>query len=157
MLHLASKSGRAASLPPEVRGTLGSSPLRASADSGTGFVLGADTAPARNGSAPSGAGDGPTPNETSILQAMSRRSFFVRVALVLLAATLAVSLPNFGFVVALMGAFTTMLVSFILPAVFFLLVHWRQLSWLRVGLCAGVVLLGFAGMAVGLANTLSGP
>ena len=53
-------------------------------------------------------------------------------------------------------AFTAMLVSFILPAVFFLAVHWRALSWLRTALCAGVVLLGFAGMAVGLTNTLSG-
>ena len=87
---------------------------------------------------------------------MSGRSLLVRVALVVGAATLAVSLPNFGFVVALMGAFTTMLVSFILPAVFFLAVHWRALSWLRMALCAGVVLLGFAGMAVGLTNTLSG-
>ena len=51
----------------------------------------------------------------------------MRIGLAVLAATLAVSVPNFGFVVALMGAFTTMLVSFILPAAFYLAVEWHVL------------------------------
>ena len=76
------------------------------------------------------------------------------VGLVVLAASLAVSVPNFGFVVALMGAFTTMLVSFILPTVFFLKVRWDELSRLKIFLCLAVLLLGFVGMAVGLENTL---
>ena len=82
------------------------------------------------------------------------RSLFIRVALVVGAAILAVSVPNFGFVVALMGAFTTMLVSFILPTAFFLRVRWGSLSRLQVTLCVGVLLVGFAGMFVGLVNTL---
>merc|ERR1711981_180191 len=59
----------------------------------------------------------------TLFETMSTRSLLVRLGLVLCAALLAVSVPNFGFVVALMGAFTTMLVSFILPTAFYLAVH----------------------------------
>ena len=93
---------------------------------------------------------------SGLLQAMSWPALFVRIGLVVVAATLAVSVPNFGFVVALMGSFTTMLVSFILPTAFFLIVRWHALSTLRIVLCIGVLLIGFAGMAVGLTNTLRG-
>ncbi|KAL1511985.1 hypothetical protein AB1Y20_005261 [Prymnesium parvum] len=95
-------------------------------------------------------------NRFTIFEAVSSRSLMVRVALVGGAAFLAVSVPNFGFVVGLMGAFTTMLVSFILPTAFFITVHWETLTRVQLGLCAGVIILGFAGMAVGLANTLYG-
>jgi amino acid permease len=92
----------------------------------------------------------------SFLQAMSGRSLLVRIGLVIVAAILAVSVPNFGFVVALMGAFTTMLVSFILPTAFFLKVRAHALNRLQKALCVGTLLIGFAGMAIGLTNTLSG-
>ena len=49
-----------------------------------------------------------------------------------------------------------MLVSFQLPTTFFMAVFWAELSPLRLGLCVGVLLVGFFGMAVGLVNTLSG-
>ena len=91
----------------------------------------------------------------ALFETMSTRSLLVRLALVVGAATLAVSVPNFGFVVALMGAFTTMLVSFILPTAFYLAVHWDGLSRISIFLCAAVILLGFAGMFVGLYNTLA--
>ena len=75
------------------------------------------------------------------------------------------TLPIFGrairyygalYVVALMGAFTTMLVSFILPTAFFLASTWGRLPLVQTALCIGVLILGFAGMYIGLANTLSG-
>ena len=87
---------------------------------------------------------------------MSTRSLLVRLGLVLCAALLAVSVPNFGFVVALMGAFTTMLVSFILPTAFYLAVHRDTLTTADAALCVAILCLGFGGMAVGLSNTLSG-
>ena len=81
-------------------------------------------------------------------------TFTLRVGLVVLAATLAVSVPNFGFLVAIMGAVTTMLVSFILPTTFFMVVHWEELTTMQFGMCVGILVLGVIGMAIGLYNTL---
>ena len=78
----------------------------------------------------------------------------LRVGLVALAAVLAVTVPNFGFLVALMGAVTTMLVSFILPTAFYMMVHWSQISRLQTALCSGIILLGLVGMGIGLYDTL---
>ena len=49
-----------------------------------------------------------------------------------------------------------MLVSFILPTAFYLAVHWQTISRLHAALCGLVLVLGFAGMVIGLANTLFG-
>lgn len=91
-----------------------------------------------------------------LFETMSRRQLLIRVALVVGAAVLSVSVPNFGFVVALMGSFTTMLVSFILPTVFFVLVHWDTLTRVQGILCALVLCVGVVGMGVGLVNTIFG-
>lgn len=92
----------------------------------------------------------------SLFEAMSTKSLLIRIFLVIGAAILSVSVPNFGFVVGLMGAFTTMLVSFILPTVFYVIVHWHSISRVNLMLCGCVIILGFGGMVVGLENTLSG-
>lgn len=93
--------------------------------------------------------------QESIFIGLNTLTFSLRVGLVLLAAFLAVSVPNFGFLVALMGCVTTMLVSFILPTAFYLQVHWRSgLSVPTLVGCFGILLLGFVGMGIGLYNTL---
>lgn len=101
-------------------------------------------------------GDGASEDEKgeSIFIGLSYLTFSLRVGLVVLAAVLAVTVPNFGFIVALMGAVTTMLVSFILPTAFYVLVHWGELNTPTLVMCALVVLLGFVGMVIGLHNTL---
>ena len=81
-------------------------------------------------------------------------TFALRLGLVVLAATLAVSVPNFGFLVAIMGAVTTMLVSFILPTTFFMVVHWEEMTKVQMIMCCGILVLGVVGMAIGLYNTL---
>lgn len=164
VLALANRSG--AALPRSVTGALQQSmgAMRAAvrtadddAASTTSTAASTATAAAAKASAAATASaDAALTPPPSLLQAMSGRSLLVRVGLVLVAATLAVSVPNFGFVVALMGAFTTMLVSFLLPTAFFMAVFWSELSPLHLGLCAGVLAVGFLGMAVGLVNTLSG-
>ena len=72
-----------------------------------------------------------------------------------MAAALAVSVPNFGFVVALMGAFTTMLVSFILPVAFYLYACRATLGPLAVGANALIIVIGLIGMVVGVQSTLA--
>lgn len=79
----------------------------------------------------------------------------VRLVLIALSGVLALSIPNFGFIVGLMGAFTTMLISFVLPAAFYLIVRGRSLSPLAIAGCVAVVAIGFAGMGVGLQATLA--
>ena len=144
-------------LPMEAVLALRSSPARSQKSADTSSVGSAELAGALKREAEeaaAAAADAARPS--ALFEAMSTRSLLIRLALVVGAAFLAVSVPNFGFVVALMGAFTTMLVSFILPTAFYMAVHYETLSKLHAALCAAVVLLGFAGMAIGLSNTLSG-
>ena len=117
--------------------------------------LAAETAIATD---PLGKGNGNGAHEeahhSSIFIGLNALTLALRVGLVALAATIAVTVPNFGFLVALMGAVTTMLVSFILPALFYAIVHWEGLGMGDLWLCGGIVMLGLLGMGIGLYNTL---
>ena len=68
---------------------------------------------------------------------------------------LATSVPNFALVVTLVGSICTMLISFILPAYFYLASHAGQLSTGMQLLNGGIVLVGFVGMFFGVAGALS--
>ena len=102
------------------------------------------------GSAGSGGGGAP-----GVFLAWDGLQVCLKAGLLALAAFLAVSVPNFGYVVSLMGACTCMLMSFILPALCNLFVHWHVHTALLRALNVAVVGLGFAGMAIGLQGTLS--
>jgi amino acid permease len=92
---------------------------------------------------------------TSVLQPMTATELASRVSVAASAVLLAISIPNFGFVVGLLGAFSSMLISFILPAAFYLHVHWSSLGAGSTMLCISIVIVGFVGMFVGLRNTLA--
>lgn len=97
--------------------------------------------------------DGEAP--ISFWQPMRAPEFALRVSLMIIAFIVAVSVPNFGFAVSLMGAFTTMLISFILPVVFYLCACWAQLSHVAIVVNVGIILFGFVGMVVGVQSTLA--
>ena len=54
-----------------------------------------------------------------------------------------------------MGAVTTMLISFILPTLFYLIVRWHSLSYPVLIGCFSILLVGVIGMYLGLQTTLS--
>ena len=91
----------------------------------------------------------------SLLQPMNATQFGLRLALVVVAFLVAVTVPNFGFVVSLMGAFTTMLVSFILPVAFYLFACSATLSPLAVVANMLIIAVGLVGMFVGVQSTLT--
>lgn len=90
-----------------------------------------------------------------LMQPLSAAQFSLRLGLVAVAFVVAVAVPNFGFVVSLMGAFTTMLVSFILPVAFYLYACRATLGPLAVGANALIIVVGFVGMLVGVQSTLA--
>ena len=86
---------------------------------------------------------------------MEAADFLLRLGLVAFAFLVAVCVPNFGFVVSLMGAFTTMLISFILPVAFYLYACREELSTVAVVLNVMIIAIGFVGMVVGVQSTLA--
>jgi len=101
--------------------------------------------------------ESPSSDDSSdgIWQPVTRLEFLCRVCVVASAATLAIVIPNFGFVISLLGAVSTMLLSFIIPAAFYLHVHWGELPLSHALLTGAIILLGFGGMALGLESTLA--
>jgi len=91
----------------------------------------------------------------SVWQSMTLIELVARVSVVTCAALLAIVIPNFGFVVGLLGAFSSMLISFILPAAFYLHVHYAELDDCRKAACALIVVVGIVGSIVGVQNTLA--
>ena len=87
-------------------------------------------------------------------QPYERRTWAIKALLMIIAALLAVTVPNFGFLVSMMGAVTCMLISFILPVMCNIVVHRQQLSTLGLASNIAIVLLGVVGMAVGVQSTL---
>jgi len=91
----------------------------------------------------------------SLLQPMRPSDLLLRIGLVVVAFFVAVCVPNFGFVVALMGAFTTMLISFILPVAFYMYACWGRLGPLAICANSLVIAVGFLGMVTGVQSTLA--
>ena len=90
------------------------------------------------------------------LQPSDLATVAIKVAMMALAGLVALTVPNFGFIVALIGAFTCMLISLILPTLCNLAVHGRELSKCAILLNVAIVAMGFVGMVVGMRSTLSG-
>ena len=83
---------------------------------------------------------------------VSLDSLVGRLLLLAAAGLLAASIPNFPFVIALIGSFTTMLISFIAPPLLYVGAHGRSLGWRSLSLNALLVLTGVAGMVAGVRN-----
>ena len=83
---------------------------------------------------------------------VSLDSLVGRLLLLAAAGLLAASIPNFPFVIALIGSFTTMLISFIAPPLLYVGAHGRSLGWRSLSLNALLVLTGVAGMVAGGRN-----
>lgn len=90
-----------------------------------------------------------------LLQPFDGVSLAIKICMMVAAALIALSVPNFGFIVALMGAFTCMLISFILPVLCNIAVHREDLSTLGIVLNVCIVLVGLVGMVVGVQSTLA--
>ena len=94
-------------------------------------------------------------DDNSLWQPMTRTELGARIGVVTAAAALAAVVPNFGFVVSLLGAVTTMLLCFILPTAFYLQLHRAELSTVNKLLSLSIIFVGLVGMVVGLQNTLA--
>ena len=93
---------------------------------------------------------------SGVLQPFDCASLGIKLGLVCLAAVLSLSVPNFGFVVALIGAFTCMLISLILPTLCHVAVHYAQLSYAALLADGAIVVVGLVGMVIGVQSTLAG-
>jgi vesicular inhibitory amino acid transporter len=90
------------------------------------------------------------------LQHSDATTLAIKVVMMALAGLVALTVPNFGFIVALIGAFTCMLISLILPTLCNLAVHGRELSTCAILLNVAIVAMGFVGMVAGVRSILSG-
>ena len=88
------------------------------------------------------------------LVAESRRSLF-RAALVLLTATVALGVPNFGLFISLIGSSCCALLAFVLPCVFYLKLHSDQLGPAEIALNAIAIFVGVAGAVLGTSNSIT--
>ena len=91
-----------------------------------------------------------------VLQHADALTLCIKVSMMTLAAVLATTVPNFGLIVALIGAFTCMLISLVLPALCHLAVHRTELSLCSLAMHAIIVLAGLIGMVIGVQGTLAG-
>jgi len=91
-----------------------------------------------------------------IFQDFNLVTLLIRAGLCAGSFAITVAVPGFAFVVSLMGAFTTMLVSFILPALLYLRVHAHKLGMLESAAYVAIIIAGFAGMYLGVSSVLAG-
>jgi len=94
-------------------------------------------------------------DEDGMFQPCDTLQVLIKVSLLILAAVIAVSVPNFGYVVSIIGAITCMLMSFILPAACNVIVHWHLYASHVLLLNGLIICLGFAGMVVGVQSTIA--
>ncbi|XP_072976289.1 amino acid transporter AVT1C-like [Typha angustifolia] len=83
-------------------------------------------------------------NQQSYLTAVS-----IRTILVLSNVVVALALPFFGFVMALLGSVFTMLVALILPCVCYLTIQRRSVNALQVSTCISIIMVGVACSCIG--------
>jgi len=79
----------------------------------------------------------------------------VRSALVVSTLLIALSVPFFGLVMALVGSLLTMLVTYILPCVCFLAILKRKATWHQVAACSFIIVVGVSCACVGTYSSLS--
>ncbi|XP_066317615.1 amino acid transporter AVT1C-like [Miscanthus floridulus] len=79
----------------------------------------------------------------------------LRSALVVSTLLIALSVPFFGLVMALVGSLLTMLVTYILPCACFLAILRRKVSWHQVAACSFIIVVGVCCACVGTYSSLS--
>uniref|UniRef100_A0A804RE83 Amino acid transporter transmembrane domain-containing protein n=1 Tax=Zea mays TaxID=4577 RepID=A0A804RE83_MAIZE len=79
----------------------------------------------------------------------------LRSALVVSTLLIALSVPFFGLVMALVGSLLTMLVTYILPCACFLAILRRKVSWHQVAVCSFIIVVGVCCACVGTYSSLS--
>ncbi|RLM81022.1 vacuolar amino acid transporter 1-like [Panicum miliaceum] len=79
----------------------------------------------------------------------------VRSALVVSTLLIALSVPFFGLVMALVGSLLTMLVTYILPCACFLAILKRKATWHQVAACSFIIVVGVSCACVGTYSSLS--
>ncbi|KAJ0987797.1 hypothetical protein J5N97_006153 [Dioscorea zingiberensis] len=87
------------------------------------------------------------------------QSFFVVVAirtiLVLSTLVFALTVPYFGYVMALLGSIFTMLVALILPCACYLCVKRRSVNYLEVFSCVSIILVGVTCLCIGTYSSIN--
>ncbi|KAJ7944044.1 Amino acid transporter like [Quillaja saponaria] len=73
----------------------------------------------------------------------SRYCLWLRWVVVLVASLVALSVPNFADFLSLVGSSVCVILGFVLPAMFHLMVFKEELSWKGMGLDGTIVILGF--------------
>ncbi|CAL5059800.1 unnamed protein product [Urochloa decumbens] len=90
------------------------------------------------------------PNQQKYSNIMMLRS-----ALVVSTLLIALSVPFFGLVMALVGSLLTMLVTYILPCACFLAILKRKVTWHQVAACSFIMVVGICCACVGTYSSLS--
>ncbi|XP_043699498.1 amino acid transporter AVT1G-like [Telopea speciosissima] len=76
-------------------------------------------------------------------------SVFIRTVLVTSTLVVALSVPFFGFVMALIGSLLTMLIALIFPCACYLSILRRRLNWLQIGVCIFIIIVGIVSSCIG--------
>ncbi|XP_078167648.1 amino acid transporter AVT1C-like isoform X1 [Carex rostrata] len=92
----------------------------------------------------------PSNRQNSHLYAIAIRS-----ALTISTLCVALSVPFFGLVMALVGSFFTMLVTFILPCACFLSIVKGKITWLQGSICTVIIAVGLASAGIGTSSSLA--
>ncbi|CAH1445746.1 unnamed protein product [Lactuca virosa] len=79
----------------------------------------------------------------------------LRIALVASSVCIALSIPFFGLVMALMGSVLCILVSLILPSLCFLMISGSKATTTQIGLSICIMVLGIVCMVVGTYSSLA--
>lgn len=79
----------------------------------------------------------------------------LRSSLVVSTLLIALSVPFFGLVMALVGSLLTMLVTYILPCACFLAILKRKVTWHQIAACSFIIVVGVCCACVGTYSSLS--
>uniref|UniRef100_A0A0A9EVJ2 Amino acid transporter transmembrane domain-containing protein n=1 Tax=Arundo donax TaxID=35708 RepID=A0A0A9EVJ2_ARUDO len=79
----------------------------------------------------------------------------LRSALVVSTLIIALSVPFFGLVMALVGSLLTMLVTYILPCACFLAILKGKVTWYQISVCSFIMAVGVCCACVGTYSSLS--
>lgn len=94
-----------------------------------------------------------------LIPANHRKSHFysiiIRTALVVSTLLVALSVPFFGLVMALIGSLLTMLVALIIPCICFLSILRGKVTWIQVSLCVLIIAIGVISAVVGSFSAIS--
>lgn len=83
-------------------------------------------------------------------------SIAIRTGLVVSTVVVALTVPFFGFVMALIGSLLTMLVALIVPCVCFLSIVGKKVTCLQAILCISIIILGVCCSAIGTYASIAG-